>query len=81
MATVEINTTDIVAFLGKERAAFTKADIKRFVKAKGIRHVNFMYPGGDEQCSVRDAFGRGQCNAGISPWRCCEFELHLILSL
>ena len=47
MATVEINTTDIVAFLGKERAAFTKADIKRFVKAKGIRHVNFMYPGGD----------------------------------
>ena len=47
METVEINTTDIVSFLGKERAAFTKADIKRFVKAKGIKLVNFMYPGGD----------------------------------
>ena len=47
MTTVEINTTDIVSFLGKKRQQFTKADIKRFVKAKGIRHVNFMYAGGD----------------------------------
>ena len=47
MTTVEINTTDIVSFLKKPRAAFTKADIKRFVKAEGIRHVNFMYAGGD----------------------------------
>jgi glutamine synthetase len=47
MTTVEINTTDIVSFLGKNRQQFTKADIKRFVKAKGIRHVNFMYAGGD----------------------------------
>ena len=44
---VEINLTDIVSFLKKPRAAFTKADIKRFVKAKNIRHVNFMYAGGD----------------------------------
>ena len=47
MATVELNLTDIVSFLGKSRSQFTKADIKRFVKAQGIRHVNFMYPGGD----------------------------------
>ena len=47
MTTVELNTTDIVSFLGKSREQFTKADIKRFVKAKGIRHVNFMYAGGD----------------------------------
>ena len=47
METVEINTTDIVAFLKKPRAAFTKSDLKRFIRAKGIRHVNFMYPGGD----------------------------------
>ena len=47
MNTVELNTTDIVAFLKKPRAAFTKADIKRFVKQQGIRHVNFMYAGGD----------------------------------
>ena len=47
MNTVELNTTDIVAFLKKPRAAFTKADIKRFIKQQGIRHVNFMYAGGD----------------------------------
>lgn len=38
---------DIVAALKKPRASFTKADILKFVKAQGIRHVNFMYPGGD----------------------------------
>ena len=47
MNIVELNLTDIVSFLKKPRAAFTKADIKRFVKAQGIRHVNFMYAGGD----------------------------------
>ena len=47
MEKVEINTTDIEAVLKKPRTGFTKADIKRFVKAQGIRHVNFMYAGGD----------------------------------
>ena len=47
MDAAEINTTDIVSFLKKPRAAFTKGDIKKFVKAKGIRHVNFMYAAGD----------------------------------
>ena len=47
MTTFELNTTDIVAFLKKPREAFTKADIKKFIKAQGIRHVNFMYAGGD----------------------------------
>ena len=41
------NVIDIVAALKKPRANFTKADIKRFIKTKGIRHVNFMYAGGD----------------------------------
>ena len=40
-------TSDIVAALKKPRANFTKADIKRFIKQEGIRHVNFMYAGGD----------------------------------
>lgn len=44
---VELNLTDIVSFLRKPRASFTKADIKRFIKAQNIRHVNFMYAGGD----------------------------------
>lgn len=47
MTAAEINTTDIVSFLKKPRAAFTKGDIKKFVKAMGIRHVNFMYAAGD----------------------------------
>ena len=47
MEQIQLNTTDIVAFLKKPRAAFTKADIKRFIKEQGIRHVNFMYAGGD----------------------------------
>jgi glutamine synthetase len=38
---------DLVAYLKKPRAAFTKADVKKVVAACGIRHVNFMYPGGD----------------------------------
>ena len=32
MNTVELNTTDIVAFLKKPRTSFTRSDIKRFVK-------------------------------------------------
>ena len=44
---VDLNMTDIVAVLKKPRANFTKADLKRFIKSQGIRHVNFMYAGGD----------------------------------
>ena len=47
MNTIEINTTDLVAAIKKPRAAFSKEDIKKFVKSQGIRHVNFMYAGGD----------------------------------
>ncbi len=47
MMNSETNVCDIVAVIKKPRAAFTKADIKKFIKAQGIRHVNFMYPGGD----------------------------------
>ena len=39
--------TDITSFLKKPRASFTKSDIKRFIKANDIKHVNFMYAGGD----------------------------------
>ena len=47
MEQAESNVIDIVAELKKPRASFTKADLKRFIKAQKIRHVNFMYPGGD----------------------------------
>ncbi|MBP5286135.1 MAG: glutamine synthetase [Kiritimatiellae bacterium] len=44
---MENGICDIVAELKKPRESFTKADIAKFVKSRGIRHVNFMYPGGD----------------------------------
>ena len=43
----EVRSSNIVTFLGKPREAFSKADIKKFVKAAGISHINFMYAGGD----------------------------------
>ena len=41
------NANDLVAFLQKPASEFTKADIISFVTEKGIKMVNFMYPGGD----------------------------------
>ena len=38
---------DIVSEIGKPRDKFTKRDIISFIGKHGIRHVNFMYPGGD----------------------------------
>ena len=47
MTNTDSSVCDIVALIRKPREAFTKADIKKFIKTQGIRHVNFMYPGGD----------------------------------
>jgi len=44
---IEFNANPVVAFLGKPAAAFTKADIVRFIVENDIRMLNFMYPGGD----------------------------------
>ena len=41
------SANDLVAFLQKPASEFTKADIISFVTEKGIKMVNFMYPGGD----------------------------------
>lgn len=42
-----MNANEIVAFLQKPAAEFTKADIIHFIKEHEIRMVNFMYPAGD----------------------------------
>jgi glutamine synthetase len=47
MCSNETKIEDIVSFIKKPRAAFTKADIKKFIKTQGINHVNFMYAGDD----------------------------------
>ena len=47
MATVDLSCNSLVEKLRKPRAEFTKEDIKSFIRENGIRHVNFMYAGGD----------------------------------
>lgn len=42
-----MNPNQLVAFLEKPCAEFTKEDIKRYIQQNGIRMVNFMYPAGD----------------------------------
>ncbi len=44
---LRMNANQVVAFLQKEPETFTKADLIRFIAEKGIKMVNFMYPGGD----------------------------------
>ena len=47
MATVDLSCNSLVDKLRKPRSEFTKEDIKSFIRENGIRHVNFMYAGGD----------------------------------
>ena len=42
-----LNANDVVTYLQKPAADFTKADIINFIRNNNIRMVNFMYPGGD----------------------------------
>ncbi len=47
MATVDLSCNSLVDKFRKPRTEFTKEDIKSFIRENGIRHVNFMYAGGD----------------------------------
>ncbi len=42
-----LNANQLVAYLQKPACEFTKADIIRFVSEREIRHIEFLYPGGD----------------------------------
>ena len=44
---IELCANQIVAYLKKPAAEFTKSDIIRYIKEKEIRMVNFMYPAED----------------------------------
>ena len=44
---IEMNANLLVEFLKKPATEFTKADILTYIKEKGIRMVNFMYPAED----------------------------------
>ena len=45
--TVEMNANELVAYFRKPATELTKADIIAFVREKGIRMVDFMYPAED----------------------------------
>lgn len=45
--TVEMSANELVAFFQKPAAELTKADIITFVREKGIRMIDFMYPAED----------------------------------
>ena len=47
MATIDYSCNSLVEKLRKPRSEFTKEDIKSYLRENGIRHVNFMYAGGD----------------------------------
>ena len=47
MAATRISVNKLAAFLGKPPALFTKKDIISYVKAAGIKMVNFRYAAGD----------------------------------
>ena len=47
MATIDLSANALVTALKKPRDKFTKEDIKKFIRDNNIRHVNFMYAGGD----------------------------------
>lgn len=44
---IELNPNEVVAFLGKHPGEFTRADMLKFIREKGIRMIDFMYPAED----------------------------------
>ena len=44
---IELNPNEVVSFLGKLPQDFTRADMVKFIREKGIRMVDFMYPAED----------------------------------
>lgn len=44
---ISMNPNALVAFLQKAPKDFTKEDIVKFIKAREIKMINFMYPAGD----------------------------------
>ena len=46
---IALNPNEVVAYLQKRPAEFTRADLLRFITEKGIRMVDFMYPAEAQQ--------------------------------
>ncbi len=44
---IALNPNELVQFIKKNPAEFTKGDLIRFIKARGIRMINFRYAGED----------------------------------
>ncbi|HOY30864.1 MAG TPA: glutamine synthetase family protein [Bacteroidales bacterium] len=52
----ELNPNPLVGFLDKPSKDFTKTDLIRFIKEKGIKMVNFRYVGGDNRLKTMNIF-------------------------
>ena len=81
--TLELTKNPIASYLGKEPAAFTRADIIRYIRDKGIEMVNFMYPAADGRLKtlnfvVNDLAYLGPISPTCvprdhtHPWRTCR---------
>ena len=44
---IDLSPNQIVRFLDKEAADFTREDLVRFIQDTGVRMINFRYPAGD----------------------------------
>lgn len=53
---IDMNSNKLVAFLQKSPSDFTQNDIINYIKANGVHHLNFMYPGGDGRLKTLNFF-------------------------
>ena len=67
---LEMNSNLLVEFLQKPSSEFTKADIISFIREKGIKMVNFMYPAGDGRLKTLNFVinNAAYLNAILSGW-------------
>lgn len=66
-----MNPNQLVAFLEKPCAEFTKEDIKRYIQQSGIRMVNFMYPAGDGRLKTLNFVINSISRCYLDLWRTC----------
>ena len=64
---LEMNPNQLVAFIGKPCAEFTKADIIHYIQENGIRMVNFMYPAGVDGSSLFPFIEAGSSDLYVIP--------------
>ena len=62
--TIRLNKNEVVSYLKKKPADFTKDDIIKFIEDNDIEMVNFMYPAGDGRLKTLN-FVNNSCFPGL----------------